>query len=151
MTPELRAPSADAPPVVAGTSLLALALAETGKLDAARAILDRAVDHREVLLPRDSFRHGALGLFADVAARCGTAEQRAVLRDELDDRPDRFCVFGSAGAVFGTSRHWLARLAAADGDIDAATRHLTRAAELCDNAGAGYWADRARRERDRDR
>src|SRR4029079_5347092 len=66
VTPELRSPSAEAPPVVAGTSLLPRSFAETGKLDAARAILDRAVDHREVLLPRDSFRHGALGLFADV-------------------------------------------------------------------------------------
>lgn len=146
VTPELRAPTPTAPPVVAGTALLALAHNETGNLDAARAVLDRAVDDREVLLPIDTFRMGALGLFAGVAAGCGTSAQRAVLRDELLARPDRFCVFGSAGAVFGTNRHWLARLAVADGDPDLAVRHLTRAAELCDNAGAGYWAERARRE-----
>jgi hypothetical protein len=48
--------------------------------------------------------------------------------------------------VFGTSRHWLARLAHTEGDDVAAAEHLGIAARLCDDAGARYWADRARRE-----
>jgi len=146
VTPELRTPKETAPRVVAGTALLALALAEAGRTEAAQAILDRAVDARGVLLPRDSFLHGALGLFAGAAAACGTAAQRSVLRNALLERPDRFCVFGSAGAVFGTSRHWLARLDAADGDTQGAVRHLGVAARLCEDAGAQFWAERAHHE-----
>jgi hypothetical protein len=146
VTAELRTPDDEAAPVVAGTALLAIALAESGRVEHARAVLDRAVRDRGVLLPRDNFLLGALGLFAGVAAVCGTSGQRRVLYDALMERPDRFCVFGSAGAVFGTSRHWLARLARAEADDTTAAEHLRIAARLCDDAGARYWAERARRE-----
>ena len=146
VAPQLTTPDEAAAPIVAGTALLAIALAESGREDHARAVLDRAVRDRGVLVPRDNFLIGALGLFAGVAAICGTSGQRRVLHDALMERPDRFCVFGSAGAVFGTSRHWLARLAHAEGDDAAAATHLGIAAQLCDDAGARYWADRARRE-----
>ena len=138
--------STDMPPIMAGTALLALSYAESGRLDLARRALDRVVSRDEILLPRDNFWLGAVGLFSGVAAVCGTAGQRRRLRAGLEPRADRFCIFGAGGAVFGTGHHWLARLARADGDIEAARQHLESAARVCHDARAQFWADRARNE-----
>ncbi len=134
------------PAILAGTSLLALALAEGGRPDPARRALDKVLDRRDILLPQDNFWLGGLALFSGVAAACGTAGQRNILRKNLEPRADRFCVFGAGGAVFGTGHHWLARLAAADGDRPAAIDHLAQAANICEDAGASFWESRARRE-----
>ena len=136
----------DAPPVIAGTSLLALAFAEGERLDPARRALERVVDRRGILLPRDNFWLGGVALFSGVAAACGTTSQRHILRTNLEPRADRFCVFGAGGAVFGTGHHWLARLAAADGNPQAAIDHLAQAANICHDAGATFWEVRAHRE-----
>ncbi|MEP6625039.1 MAG: hypothetical protein ABJC79_11385, partial [Acidimicrobiia bacterium] len=135
------APQPSSPQIRAGTSLLALALSEIGATDDARSVLDQVIDRGEITLPPDNFRPAAVALFAGVAARCGTAAQRKVLRTALEPRADQFCVFGAGGAVFGTHHHWLARLAAADCDHDTALSHFRRASELCREVGATYWAD----------
>jgi DNA-binding SARP family transcriptional activator len=138
--------SPDDPQIAAGLALPAVAASETGDLDTARSILDRIVHDGRLDLPDDNFWLGAVALFSAVATACGSDEQRTLLREALEPRAERFCVFGTGGAVFGTGHHWLARLAAADGDHGVARAHLTHAAEICDNAGATYWAERARRE-----
>jgi len=146
MTVGLSEGATDKPPIVAGSGLLALALAEAGRLDQARQALDRVVNHDGILLPRDNFWLGGVALFSGVAAACGSESQRQLLRVNLEPRADRFCLFGAGGAVFGCGHHWMARLAAADGDHRAAQDHLAEAARICDDAGARYWADRARTE-----
>ena len=146
ITSGLQAPEKSAPQVLAGTALLAISCTEAGRLDTARTLLDQAVPDGVVTLQHDNFFLAAAGLFGGVAAACGSAEQRNALRKVLDPHADTFCVFGAGGAVFGTHHHWLARLIAADGDLEQARGHLERAAELCDTAGATYWADRARHE-----
>ena len=104
------------------------------------------VTHNEILLPSDNFRATGIALFSGVAAVCGTRHQRSILRDALEPRADRLCLFGAGGAVFGTGHHWLARLSIADGDKHAALQHLERAAQICNDADATFWADRARSE-----
>lgn len=146
ITAGLRTPEQSAPQILAGTALLALSCAEAGRLDTARTLLDHAVADRVVTLQHDNFFLAAAGLFGGVAALCGSAEQRDALRTVLDPNADKFCVFGAGGAVFGTHHHWLARLAAADGEVAQARGHLERAEKLCDTADAKYWADRARHE-----
>ncbi len=146
ITSGLQTPAKSAPQILAGTALLAISCAEAGRLDTASALLDHAVADGVVHLQHDNFFLAAAGLFGGVAAACGSAEQRGALRRVLDPHADNFCVFGAGGAVFGTHHHWLARLAVADGDLEQARGHLQRAAELCDTAGATYWADRARHE-----
>ncbi len=136
----------DKPAVVAGTSLLALAFAEAGRVVPARRALDRVVDHHDINLPRDNFWLGGVALFSGVAALCGSPQQRQVLRRGLAPRADRFCVFGAGGAVFGCGHHWLARMATADGNTTDARDHLAQAARICDDAGAYFWAERARSE-----
>ena len=146
ITSGLQAPEKSAPRILAGTALLANSCAEAGRVDTARALLDHAVPEGVVVLQHDNFFLAAAGLFGGVAARCGSAAQRDALRRVLDPHAENFCVFGAGGAVFGTHHHWLARLAAADGDFEQARGHLERASGLCDTAGATYWADRARHE-----
>jgi|GEM_PF-2414223 Predicted ATPase len=149
LTRELSAPSDPEPQIVAGTALLALSFAESNRMDLARGLLDRVVDADGVALPNDNFWFGGVGLFGGVAAACGSPAQQQVIREALEQHADSFCVFGAGGAVFGTGHHWIARLAAADGDSAAARDHLSAAAQICDHAGAGFWADRARSEMSR--
>jgi len=99
-----------------------------------------------VSLPRDNLWLGATALFGGVAAAAGTAEQCAVLTAALDPLADLWCVFGAGGAVFGTTHHWLARLALAGDDREGAVGHLETAAAMCDAAGAPYWARVAQHE-----
>jgi hypothetical protein len=129
---------------MAGTGLLALTHAEAGRLDAARAILDRAVTDERVVLPQDNFTFCGTVLFAGVAARCGRPAQRRVLRAALEPRLGRFCTFGSGGPAFGTTEHWMAELTLSDGDAVGAELMLVRADAMCQAAGATYWAVRAR-------
>ena len=99
----LETPSTADPPILAGTALLALAFAESGRLDQARTLLNRVVTHDCIQLPRDNFWFGGACLFAGVAGLCGSVEQRAVLRDALEHDGTTFCLFGLGSAVFGTA------------------------------------------------
>lgn len=146
ITQHLATPSRDAPQVRAGTALLALALADAERFDTARQMLDQVIDGDTITLPRDNFRVAGVALFAGVAAACGTAHQRAILRRHLGPFAAEFCVFGAGAAVFGTNHHWLGRLAAADSDRPGAIEHFRRAEQLCQHSGAAFWARRARDE-----
>ena len=142
----LETPRPEDPPILAGTALLALAFVESGRLDAARTLLDRVVTTDGIQLARDNFWFGGVCLFAGVAASCGSPDQRAALRTALDDNGTTFCLFGLGSAVFGTRDHWRARLAVADGDLTTAQEHLANAARICHDVDAPFWAARARRE-----
>lgn len=146
VTRRLSTPSPADPQILAGTALLAISFAEAGRLEPAKVLLGRVFDRGEIVLPRDNFRSAAMALFAGVAAKCGDPSQRSVLRHALEPRADQFSVFGAGGAVFGTNHHWLARLAAADGDTTAALEHLRCAERLCNHAGATFWENSARQE-----
>ena len=146
LTNGLTAPDPNAPQILAGSSLLALAMSDAGRFEEARRVLDLVIDDGAITLPRDNFRNAAIGLFSGVAADCGSPSQRAVLRENLEPVASEFCVFGAGGAVFGTNHHWLGRLAAADGDATAAAEHFHEAERLCHRAGATFWADRARQD-----
>ena len=139
----LTTPVDDAPPILAGISLLALSFAAAGRFDQARPILDRIVAD-EIRLPRNNFWFGAVAMLADVAASCGDDRQRDLLRAALAPIAEQFVVFGTGGAVLGTGHHWLARLAHAAGDDDAARVHLQSAARLCYDCDAPFWEHRAR-------
>ena len=146
VTQGLSVPNPSEPQVLAGTALLAVSLADAGRLEPARALLNRVVSGTAITLPFDNFRTAAVALFGGVAAACGTPQQQDALREALSPHANEFCVFGAGGAVFGTNHHWLARLATAAGEPEAAHDHLQTAARLCDHADAAFWADRARHE-----
>jgi hypothetical protein len=143
VTGGLETPQDDAPPVLAGVSLLALSFAAAGRHDQAAAVLDRIVTD-EIRLPRNNFFFGAAAMLADVAAACGTRAQRDLLYRALMPVADQFVIFGTGGAVVGTGRHWLGRLARANGDGRTAEEHLRMAAALCYKGDAPFWESRAR-------
>ena len=145
MTVGLTRPASDQPAVVAGTALAALALADAGDTAGARQLLYRVVTD-EVVLPRDNFWLGAVALFAGVAAAVGSPRQRAICRSALEPAADQLVVFGAGGAVFGPVSYWLGQLAQADHDEAAAADLLTRAVDICYNADAPFWAERASQE-----
>jgi DNA-binding SARP family transcriptional activator len=144
----LEAPPPQSPRVVAGVALLAAALIASGRSEAARPILDRVLEGGRLHLPHDNLWLGATALISGTVAAIGTDAQRALLIHELGPYAERWCIFGAGGAAFGTGHHWLGKLAIASGDRGAGRRHLDRAEELSDAAGAGYWAGVARADRE---
>jgi hypothetical protein len=140
----LEAPQPSSPRVVAGVAILATALVACGRAEAARPIIDKVLAGGEIRLPDDNMWLGGVALISGTVAKIGSVEQRALLRRELAPFAERWCIFGSGGAAFGTGHHWLGRLARADGDEEAARRHFESAAALSDAAGAEYWAGVAR-------
>jgi DNA-binding SARP family transcriptional activator len=137
----LEVPTPDGPRIVNGVALLAVALVASGRPDAARPILDRAVEGGRLRLPHDNMWLGATALMSGAAAAIGTPEQRALLFGELEPFARRWCAFGAGGAAFGTGHHWLGKLAVANGDVAAATNHFDWAESMSLAAGATYWAE----------
>jgi hypothetical protein len=143
----LEMPASDGPRIVNGVALLAAALIASGRPEAARPILDRAVERGRIRLPRDNMWLGATALMSGTAAAIGTPDQRALLYGELEPFAQRWCAFGAGGAAFGTGHHWLGKLAVANGDRAAATDHFDWAESMSLAAGATYWAEVAHADR----
>src|SRR5207253_8787234 len=116
--------------------------------ESARPILDKVLGGGRLRLPHDNMWLGATALIAGTASTIGTPEQRALLLGELEPFAERWCIFGAAGAAFGTGHHWLGKLARAGGNPALADRHFERAASLSDAAGAPFWAEVARADRE---
>ena len=143
----LEVPPPDGPRIVNGVALLAVALVASGRAEAARPILDRAVAGGRLRLPHDNMWLGATALISGAAAVIGTPDQRALLYTELEPFAQRWCAFGAGGAAFGTGHHWLGKLARANGDVAAATDHFEWAESMSVAAGAAYWAEAAAADR----
>jgi tetratricopeptide (TPR) repeat protein len=143
----LEAPGPEHPRIVAGVALLAAALVASERLEPAKSILDNVLAGGRLQLPADNLWLGATALISGTASEIGTRAQQDLLFRELEPFADRWCIFGSGGAAFGTGHHWLGKLASAIGDHATASRHFDRAAALSDAAGAGYWAEVARAAR----
>jgi DNA-binding SARP family transcriptional activator len=143
----LEVPAPDGPRIVNGVALLAAAMVASGRPEAARPILDKAVEGGRLRLPHDNMWLGATALMSGAGAAIGTSEQRGLLYAELEPFAQRWCVFGAGGAAFGTGHHWLGRLAVANGNVGAATGHFERAESMSLAAGATYWAEVAYADR----
>lgn len=144
VTAGLEAPATEHPRVAADLALLAASFVAAGRFEPARAVLDQVAVDGELRLRHDNLWLAASALFGGVAAAVGTTEQRALFTDVLTPFGDRCAMLGAGAAVFGTCHNWLGRLAAADGRRADAVEHFTRATELCEARGAGYWASAAR-------
>ena len=105
-------------------------LVETGRLDEARAELDRLAGHGFAEIPRDGDWIVAIALLADVAAAVGDAPRAAILHELLLPFADRTVVIGLGTVCLGSVERYLGRLAAAIGDEAAARDHFERALEV---------------------
>jgi DNA-binding SARP family transcriptional activator len=137
--------AAEARPVYRGGSALpALALAETGRFDAAVRIAKWAVgpDGRGIGL--DAFWLGAHAMLASVAVSAGDPDLIELLDELLTPCANHIVTFGAGGAVLGCGHHWLGLLAHARGMPDRAVEHLTAAEAVCERIRAPFWSAQAR-------
>jgi DNA-binding SARP family transcriptional activator len=128
------------PAARAGSTLAALACAQTGQIEKALAIARWAMGSDGRGIPRDVFWLGAHALLASVAATANDQDLAGILYALLEPCADTFVVFGAGAAVLGLGHHWLGVLAAVLGRRDEAIDHLSIAKEQAERIRGPYWA-----------
>jgi tetratricopeptide (TPR) repeat protein len=124
----VRGLAADYPAVPAWRCILALVLAETGRADVGRTMLDELAPDDFAAVRRDFLFPASLAWLARLAARLHDVERATVLYRLLQPFADRNIVVGlySPGCL-GSAEGYLGLLAATAGDRDAASRHFEAA------------------------
>jgi len=134
------------PAARAGSTLAALACAETGQIGKALAIARWAMGSDGRGIPRDAFWLGAHALLASVAASANEVDLAGILYALLEPCADTVVVFGAGAAVLGLGHHWLGVLAAVLERRDDAIHHLSVAKEQAERIRGPYWvADASQR------
>jgi len=118
---------------------LALLYTELGRLDAARAELDRLAAGDFAAVPRDGLWVTCLAYLAEVCTVLGDAARAAVLYRYLAPYAGHNIVAGTTVACYGSADRFLGLLAAACGDGEAAARHFEAALALDGATGARPW------------
>lgn len=114
MIPMLQTATDAYPEIPTWQASLALALAESGEIERAAALLDAFIDSTFDLLPMDTNRLFALGILAHVAATVRSREASGMLWELLLPHRGQLVlinVYGGGGAVWGPMEWALARLA----------------------------------------
>jgi DNA-binding winged helix-turn-helix (wHTH) protein/tetratricopeptide (TPR) repeat protein len=129
--------AAERPGAAIYASSLALIEAETGRLDAARASLDRFAADGFAGVKRDYGWWTVLGFLAQVAHAVGDAARAAQLEALLAPFADRHVVFGFVSLFYhGPVARHLGLLAHTRGDLDLACARFEAAAALAGRLGA---------------
>jgi eukaryotic-like serine/threonine-protein kinase len=126
--------------------VLAHLLAETGRPDEARAILDdfAADDFRGI--PLDGIWLGAVGYLADTAAAIGDPTHAATLHDLLEPYADRNVAVGWASTCTGSAARHLGLLADLLGRRRPATAYFETALAMNERMRARPWVARTQVE-----
>jgi DNA-binding SARP family transcriptional activator len=127
----------------AGGALAAVAYAETGQPDRARAVAWNTIGDDGTDLPRDAFWLAATALLAGVAATINDRPLLELLHTMLEPCAEQIVVFGAGGAVLGAAHHWLGLVAAAQSNTDLAVDHFAEAITRAHQLGAPYWTAQA--------
>ncbi|HEV3363722.1 MAG TPA: tetratricopeptide repeat protein, partial [Acidimicrobiia bacterium] len=122
--------------------LLALAYAEDGRLDEARATYRRDGNLTEQVF--DYFAAPTAAVLATVCCRVGDTDGAAQLFELLSPYADQ--VASHPGIWFGSYEHHLGLLSATLGRIPEAEAHFARAAAIHERLGATTWLARTRLE-----
>jgi tetratricopeptide (TPR) repeat protein len=133
----IRALATDYPAVTAWRCILALVLAETGRLELARTMLDDLAADDFAAVRRDFLYPASLAWLARLVARLRDPEHAAVLHRLLLPFADRNIVVSlySPGCL-GSAEAYLGLLAATIGDADGAVRHFEAALAMNARMGA---------------
>lgn len=129
-------------PVADHPSWRAIRLAESGELEAARAVLER-FDLTSGLRPGVAASHDPwpLVVTAEAIAAAGTGGQRDKMYQALQPLAGTHVVVGGCAAYAGAVDHYLGLLAASLGRHDEATRHFSTAEAMHHCLGAPLWAE----------
>jgi hypothetical protein len=121
----LEAQAADNPQLGTNLPVMALAFAQAGNLDGARAVLDR-IDIEA--MPRDMLWMASMAILAQACALVGDAGRARVLYDVLLPHRARNVMVGMANCM-GSAERYLGLLATTFGDLRAAEVHFDAAIE----------------------
>jgi DNA-binding SARP family transcriptional activator/tetratricopeptide (TPR) repeat protein/Mrp family chromosome partitioning ATPase len=127
LIPLIRAADESSSELDAYQAVLAMALARTGELDAARTILRRLTDDQIAAVRRHLQWFTAMMCLADAAELTGEVDIARLLADQLDPYSGRLAEHGTG--VSQPIDLALAQLALATGDLDRAALKATRTAE----------------------
>ena len=134
------------PDIPAWRALLAFAEARAGRLEDARADLERAAGDGFADVPRDAVFLVTLTHCADAAAITGHREIAASLRRLLDPYGDRWVVIDRGLACKGSTQRLIGLLDGMLGDLGSSVERLDRALTRHLRVGARALAARNRRE-----
>jgi len=126
-----------------GSSIAALACAETGRIDDALALARWSMGTTGDEISRDGFWLGAHACLAGVAVAAGDRTLARGLYALLEPCTDHVVVYGAGAAVLGSAHQWLGVLAVVDGEIDRAVEHLVEAERVAERLGFPYWRAQA--------
>ena len=119
--------------------VLAWLLAETGRADEARELLDAFAADRFRGLPEDGIWLGAVGYLAETAAALGDATHAQALHDLLVPYADRNVAIGWASTCAGSASRHLGLLADLLGRRDEAIERLETALAMNERMRARPW------------
>ena len=141
--------AAEAYPVVPGyRCVLALLLAEAGRLDEARAEFEHFAADGFGAIPPDVNWTTSMGALAEVCVALGDAARAEVLHERLAPVADKMVVldaFGGGGVFWGSTAYLVGVLEATMGRHGEAERRLLQAIEANRRFGARPWVARAER------
>ena len=138
------------PPVETWPPWLALAIAESGDVERAAAVMAGfPVDQSDGPGATTGYDLWFPSIAAEAAARCGTSSQRRQLYQRLLPLAGTHVVCGATVAYAGAVDHYLGLLAASLGEPSAATAHLAAAAAQHLQIGATAWAELSTQEHTR--
>jgi tetratricopeptide (TPR) repeat protein len=139
LTGMLRALIDSGPNVPAAHCGLAQSAMQSGDHDLARRELDFLSAGRFAAVPRDAARLATLANLAEVVAEMGAVELASTLYEELVPHAGLSVIVGPGLACFGAVDRSLGLLAATEGRLGDAERHLVAALELNTRMGARAW------------
>jgi tetratricopeptide (TPR) repeat protein len=131
---------ADNPGISGFRPMTAVVLADVGRHDDARALLDAAAREGFDAVPRDNVWSTTLALWAQVVHDLGAAEHARPLYDEL--APWCHMIVWNAAVSYNSIDHYLGGLAAVLGDHDLAVRHFEGAIATAERIPAPLWLAR---------
>jgi len=144
LIPTLSKATARPDPNALSRAAFAVALAELGRADEARAVIDDLAADGFASLPSNYSALYGLTLAAAGCAAARHVEAAATLTDRLG--PHRGLVAHGGAVATGSVDHFLGLLAVTLGDLDEAEIHFREAARIHESFGAPTWLARTRLE-----
>jgi len=131
---------ADNPGISGFRPAAAVVLADVGRHEEARALLDAAAAEGFDSVPRDNVWSTTLALWAEVAHDLRAPEHARPLYDEL--APWRHMMVWNAAVAYNSVDHYLGGLAATLGERESAVRHFESTIATAERIPAPLWLAR---------